>query len=143
MIKTYRGQMADDSQDHIRLGTPQGKVGYRIRKLQIMGEQPAGANQESVVKIYKNIQTSYDAVVDFSDSSLLAAAYLEAAADAKTESQPQVVIFDNEIVNQDIFITHKDSESGEDCNFYLELEQVKLSEQEALVSIVKNLRNQP
>jgi len=143
MIKTYRGQMADDSQDHIRLGTPQGKVGYRIRKLQIMGEQPAGANQESVVKIYKNIQSAIDAKVDFSDSSLLAAAYLEAAADAKTESQPQVIIFDSEIFNQDIYITHKDSESGEPCNFYLEMEQVKLTEQEALVSIVKNLRNQP
>ena len=122
MIKTFRGKLADDGQDTIHLHTTDGSTGYKIVKLQIMGEQPAGANQESIVKIYKVEQSSFTATVDFSDNTLLAVAYLEAAADAKTESQAQIVIFDNEIFNQDIYISHVDSETGEPCNYYIELE---------------------
>ena len=141
MIKTFRGKLADDGQDTIHLHTTDGSTGYKIVKLQIMGEQPAGANQESIVKIYKVEQSSFTATVDFSDNTLLAVAYLEAAADAKTESQAQIVIFDNEIFNQDIYISHVDSETGEPCNYYIELEQRKLDLNENTVATLKDIRN--
>lgn len=131
MIKTFRGILADDGQHQIYLSGGDGSTGYRISKLQIIGGQPAGENQESIVKIYKTKQTAFTATVDFSQDALLAVAYLEAAADAKTESQAQIVIFDKEVVNQDIFISHVDSESGADINYYLELEEVTMSDAEA------------
>lgn len=140
MIKSFRGQLADDGQDTIPLHTNTGRVGYRIVKFQIMGRLPAGANQESIVKIYLTKQTSFDAIVNFSDPQLLAVAYLEAAADAKTESQPQVILFDNEVFNQDIFISHVDSETGEACNYYLELEQIPLDSNQATVVTLKDMR---
>ena len=142
-IKTFRGLLADDGQQVISLRTNDGATGYRIVKFQIMGRLPAGANQESIVKIYKVIQdvTTLDAIVDFSDNTLLAAAYLEAAADQKTESQPQIVIFDSEIFNQDIYVSHVDSESGESINYYIELEQVKLDLNQNTVATLKDIRN--
>jgi len=131
MIKTFRGILADDGQQQIYLSGGDGSMGYKINKLQIIGGQPAGENQESIVKIYKTKQTAFTATVDFSQDALLAVAYLEAAADAKTESQSQIVIFEQEVVNQDIFISHVDSETGAEINYYLELEEVKMSDAEA------------
>jgi len=141
MIKTFRGMLADDGQDTIVLHTNDGSTGYRIVKFQLMGEKPAGANQESIVKIYKIKQTTFTANVDFSDNTLLGVAYLEAAADAKTESQAQIVIFDNEIFNQDIYISHVDDESGESVNYYIELEQTSLDLNESTVATLKDIRN--
>ena len=138
--RSYKGILADDGQDRIRVRTNKGKVGYRITKLQLMGKLPAGANQESVVKITKVKQTSFSAIVDFTDYNLLAVAYLESAADAKTESQAQVVIFDNEVFNQDIYISHVDSESGESCNYYIELETIDLSDAQMSQVTLKSLR---
>ena len=43
VVKTFRGLLADGGQDHIRLQTIKGKVGYRIVKYQLMGQKPAGA----------------------------------------------------------------------------------------------------
>jgi len=128
VVKTFRGLLGDGAQDRIRLGTIKGKVGYRIIKFQLMGEKPAGASQESVVKIYKTEQGTPDTLVNFTDSNLLAAGYLEAAADVKGEYQPQIIIFDSEIFNQDIFISHDDDETGESCNYYLELEVIPLDD---------------
>ena len=142
MIKSYRGILVDGEQQHIRLGTPQGKVGYRILKLDIMSSAPGVTNSESLVQIFKTEQTTVPtsgATVDFSDSALLAAAFWKESADYY-HPLGNAVVFDQEIFNQDIFITHTNQEGTLAVNYYLELEQVKLNEQEALVSIVKNLR---
>ena len=50
------------------------------------------------------------------------------------------IIFDNEIFNQDIYITCKDSD-GQPCNYYLELEQIQLDDVQATTAILKNFRN--
>jgi hypothetical protein len=144
MIKTFRGQLADDGQDKIRLSTKQGKIGYRIVKFQLMGRQPAGSDQESIVKVHKRKQTAtLTSIVDFSDSSLLAVGYLETAADAKTEYQPQIIVFDIEVFNQDIYISHVDNESGSKVNYYLELETIALSDNATLVATLSNVRLNP
>ena len=78
-IKTFRGLIADSTQDTIVLHTNDGSTGYRIVKFQIMNpEAGASASElESTVKIYKTPQTTIDAQVDFSENILLAAAQLE------------------------------------------------------------------
>jgi len=70
--------------------------------------------------------------VDFSDDSLLGAAYLEGNS-GEHYSDQQTVLFDSEVFNQDIYITHQDikADPGKDCNYYLELEEVKMSDAEA------------
>lgn len=133
-IKSFKGQLGDLEQDQIRLRGGDPMVGWKIRKFQIMGRLPAGENQESVVKIYQTEQDPpFQTSVNFREDALLAVAYLEAAADAKTESQPQIVVFDNIVFNQDIWISHADSESGGDINYYIELEEVKMTGAEAAV----------
>jgi hypothetical protein len=139
-IKTFRGLLSDGQQDRIRLEHRDGKTGYRIKKLDIMSKTPGVALQESVVKVYSIKQTAVDAVVEFSEQTLLAVAYLE------THGEPwytdmRDTIFDRVVFNQDIFITHKDVATGEFCNYYLELETISMDDVEATAVILKNFRN--
>lgn len=139
MIKSYRGLLEDGDQLKIHLGTPDGKTGYRVHKFQILPPE-ADTNTEAAVKIYKTKQATVTDQINFSDSSLLAAAIMAETTDRSI--YPGVVIFDTEIFNQDIYITSKGESFTPNMNFYLELEQVKLTEVEALVAIVKNLRTE-
>jgi len=142
-IISYRGLMADLTQDTIPLHTNDGKTGYKIVKLEGIPNTPGTtAIQESVIKIYSIEQTTIDGTVDFSDGTLLGTLYVK--MDASDEAPSTInVIFDNVKFNQDIYITHQDVSVGtESCNYYLELEQIDLTEDQALVAIVKNLRNE-
>jgi len=144
MIKTFRGILADGGQDRIRLQTIKGKVGYRIVKFQIMNPQ-AGASayeMESTVKIYKTEQSTIDAMVDFTDSDLLGAAQLGTHASFGTYPQSTIIIFDGEIFNQDIFITHKNLHSDAlECNYYVELEVIPLDDAGAEYTTLKDMRS--
>jgi len=144
MIKTFKGLLQDDEQNHIRLSTTDGKMGYRITKFTGIPYAPLTLDQENVLKIYKTKQSTVDGVVDFGDDSLLAVCCIKYNDDAAASfGNPQHVIFDQEIFNQDIYITHEDVHAGSrGCNYYIELEQIKLTEQEALVAIVKDLREE-
>ena len=141
MIKTFRGLMTDDAIDTIVLHTNDGSIGYRIVKFQMIGESPGADVAESTIKIYKVAQTTADSVIDFSDNTLLAAGYWggkSAGADTDTIGP---IIFDKEIFNQDIYITHHDNATGQKCNYYIELEQIKLNLDESTVATLKDIRN--
>ena len=143
-IKSFRGQLADGDQQTITLHTNNGATGYRIVKFQIFPVKPGGTNHiENVVQIWKEFQTTVPTVnpdVDFSYNRLLAAAYL--ADDVNLASGPiDVVIFDNEIFNQDIYITHTDVNGTLGVNYYVELEQMKLDLNENTVATLKDIRN--
>jgi len=143
MIKTYRGLLTDSSpgnQNRIRLSTIKGKVGYRVSKFQIMLKTPgAGGGTESIVKIFKEEQSSIDGVVNFTDSSLLGAAYISEQDNA--QYPPGVVIvFDSEIFNQDIYLTQADVDGGHSINYYLELEVVPLDDAGAEYTTLKDMR---
>ena len=75
---------------------------------------------------------------EFTEAIIAIAAYIENAASIG-DLQPTVVVIDNKIINQDIFIQHT-AQSGNACNFYLELEQVKLDLNEATVATLKDMR---
>jgi len=138
-IKSYKGLMADDTQETIPLHTNDGSTGYRIVKFQAMAADTAKL-QQSVLKIYKVEQTTIDDDIDFSDNRLLGAIYFTKNDDTKYPIV-QSTIFDNEVFNQDIYITHKDASTGEPLNYYIELEQMKLDLNENTVATLKDIRN--
>ena len=142
MIKSYRGLIADNAVDRIPLHTNDGKTGYRIVKFEIMGHRPGTTIQESIVKVFSVPQTAgATTTIDFGDVTLLAAAKLQ-QHDSSAYQFQQHVIFDNRTINQDIYVTHSDVDGTEPVNYHLELEQVNLTQDQALVAIVKNLRNE-
>ena len=141
MIKTFRGMMADGAQNRISLHTNDGSMGYRIVKFQIIPNAPGTVTHESVVKIYKIEQAAVDGTIDFSDQTLLAAAYQTDQDNPQYAGYLGPIVFDQEIFNQDIFVTNNDADSATVMNYYIELEQVKLNLDENTVATLKNIRN--
>jgi len=140
MIKTFRGMLADGDQTIIRLSTNRGMTGYRIKKFQVLPGTPGVADVEWVTKIFKVKQATVTGDVDFSGSSLLGAAFIS-DANSIAYTGYETIIFDTEIVNQDIFLTMFEiSSTGSDCNYYLELEQLSLDLSEATVATLKDMR---
>jgi hypothetical protein len=135
-ILSYKGKLADGGLDTILLSTKKGEVGYRITKFQIIDGAPGTINAELVAKIYKEEQTGATGDVDFSDNRLLAVAYY-----TRAQSMLPIIIFDQEIFNQDIYVTAIDIGAAAECNYYLELEVIKLDESQAMVATLKDIRN--
>lgn len=142
MIKTFRGILLDQEQNRIRLSTKKGKIGYKIVKFQIMPNTPGASSYENVVKIFKVTQASVDGVVDFADGNLLAAAFIEGNASNQYPDAIQV-IFEQEMFNQDIYITNYDVDTGATVNYYLELETINMTDNAAAVSTLRDIRLNP
>ena len=139
-IKTFRGKIADGAQDIVSLRTNNGSTGYRILKFRIIGDQPGAVTSEHTVKIYKTPQTVIDALVDFSDQTLLGVGYYSTnPSTAYTDTD--TVIFDRDVFNQDIYITHTETNASNAVNYYIELEQIKLDLNENTVATLKDIRN--
>ena len=140
-IKSFRGLMVDGAIDTIMLHTNNGATGYRIVKLELFPAKFGNFDQKSTVTIFKTPQTTATNVVDFSNNELLAASCLSTD---NSEANPLnlTTVFDNEIFNQDITICHKDAHSDNNpVNYYIELEQIKLSLDENTVATLKDIRN--
>jgi hypothetical protein len=145
---SFRGLIADGEQHTIPLQTIQGLIGYKITKFQVMAHKPTvGGSEESVVQLWKVEQTSVSTTtvsIDFSDNRLLAAAYW-VGSDNPIYTKSTHVVFDNEKFNQDIYITHTNTDGtgdpGNGINYYIELEQMKLDLNEQTVATLKDIRN--
>ena len=146
VVKTFRGLLADGGQDHIRLSTIKGTVGYKIVKLEITPTLTGAINAELVAKLYKSSQSTIDGAINFSDEDLLGMAYYKIHQDATTGSNEgsnnYAVIFDNEVFNQDIFITAVDTHASNDTNYYFELEVINLTDMGAEYTTLKDIRTQ-
>jgi len=141
MIKSFKGLLTHGTQDQIALHTNDGLVGYRIKKLDVISSLPATTTQETVVKIFKINGKTINELIDFSDSTLLAASFYEGHSNS-TNFGGRVIIFDNEIFNQDIFIMAFDGSGGsQPINYYIELEQMSLDLNESTVATLKDIRN--
>jgi len=141
-IKSFRGLIADDGEDVIHLHTNDGSTGYKIVKFQAIPKQPMTLDQENVLKIYKVSPSAVDGDVDFSDQTLLGVCCVKYSNDSATAAIGESIIFDNETFNQDIYVTQEDVGSGgRPCNYYIELEQTKLSLDENTVATLKDIRN--
>jgi len=145
MIKTFRGLIVDGGQDTIVLHTNDGSTGYRIVKFQGFPQKPGTADYESTLQIWKVEQTNVPTstpIVDFNDNTLLGALIYEGRPGSTSAGVlPATVIFDNEIFNQDIYITHTEAKGSESFNYYIELEQMRLDLNESTVATLKDIRN--
>ena len=144
-IKSFRGLIADGGIDTIVLHTNTGSTGYKLKKMQLIGEEPGVTNIEAVVKVFSidqniSVTNPTTANIDFTDNTLLAAGHY-AKGNNTAEAQSEIVVFDNMTFNQDIYVTAIDTAGSEPINYYIELEQVKLDLNENTVATLKDIRN--
>jgi len=148
VVKTYRGMLANSTQDRIRLSTIKGKVGYQIVKFELMTHIPLDGNDtEHIVLIWKTERTTTQlgntttAQPNFTDSDLLAAGVMLQDVTGSGHGYWTSSIFDNEIVNQDIYISARDvGGTAVACNYYLELEVIPLDDLRAEYTTLKDMR---
>jgi hypothetical protein len=108
-----------------------------------MVTSPGSADVESCVKIFKESQDAPPTnLINFADTTLLAAGYTMDSGSVANTRLPSTVIFDTELFNQDIFITNFAASGSASCNYYIELEQIKLTVNQAELLIVKDLRGE-
>ena len=147
MIKTFKGKLSsyiaadpvNTGKMRIRLSTNNGKTGYMIRKLQVIGTDVTGRDQESVVQVFSVDPGTPTGAIDFDSPTLLAVCFYEQAASTSYFGD-QAIIVDAKKINQDIWITHDEAKGDHNVNFYLELETFNLSEMEATVATLKDMR---
>ena len=140
-IKSFRGKIADEAIDTIVLHTNNGSTGYTIKKFELIGTNPGATSQESTVKIFSVPQTGTPTGdIDLSDNTLLAVSYYE-SNNTNSADPVSTIIIDNMIFNQDIYLTHLESQGSSAVNYYLELEQIKLDLNENTVATLKDIRN--
>jgi len=146
MSKTisYRGRVPMGQQEKINLKTIKGKIGYKVNKFQIISQTPgisAGTGTELVGKIYsKSQEGAVSAVVDFTEGDLLAVAYNKEGV-AASQAGYEVIIFDNAIFNQNIFVTMQDASGNTiEANYYIELEVMPISDLEATKLTLQSIR---
>ena len=145
MIKTFRGKLDDGGQQRIRLSTKKGKVGYRIIKFLTISAQPSsGGNAgEHFTMLWKVKQSSISTTtpaIDFADGNLLGVNWSPNNAERPFANS---IIFDQEIFNQDIYISHMDIVGTQQNNYYLELETINMSDNATIVSTLRDIRLNP
>ena len=126
-IHSFRGLLASGEQDKIGIQGSVGATAWHITKFEVFSQAPGAGNQNSVVQIFREEQSSIVGTVDFNDNELLGVGqWKESSGVAYPVSTP--VIFDNALFTRNIWVTHLDVEGANDsCNYYIELEEVKVS----------------
>jgi len=141
-IKTFRGKIADQATDTIILHTNDGSTGYRIVKFDVMTADAVGSQESAnLIAIYKVQPAAASGTADFSDQTLLAAIDYRQHSNEGYGITAANIFFDNEVFNQDIYVTNYDNNTGAAMNYYIELEQVKLDLSENTVATLKDIRN--
>jgi len=133
---TFRGRLAIGTQDKLRLRTNNGKTGYKITKFEVIPQNPGDATAEAITKIFTTNQTgSIGPTVDFTDSELIAVSYYQSVPVHNSSAGQAVsknIIFDNAVINQNVFVTVDDATGNTDeINYYIELEAFAISDLEA------------
>ena len=140
---SYRGKLAIGDQDRIRLKTLTGKTGYQLVKFQIIPVGLFTADYESICQIFSKDQTgSITNTIDFTNSDLLAVASHK--SESSSSAGPfggEVIIFDNKKFNQDIFVTMTSAGGYTNpVNYYVELEKMSITDIEATMLTLENIR---
>ena len=125
-VHSFRGLLGDGGYDEINLERQNVNLAYRVVKLQIIRQAPT-ASIDHVVKVLREEPTtvpSSSATIDLSDMDLLAVAALSGTAFGEYDS---TIIFDNVLFSRNIYVTHTDNDGGDDCNYYIEIEEVPVT----------------
>ena len=142
MIKSFRGQLKNNSTERIRLSTNDGLTGYKIHKFSIIQKSPgaAGTDNEGLVQVWSVEPGSVAQTIDFRAPTLLGIGYYTGNPSSDQNPNDMIIIFDNTKFNQDIFVTYYDVRGvGDAMNYYLELEQFKLDINESTVATLKDM----
>jgi len=126
-MHSFRGLLADGDQRKISIQGSVGAIAWRITKFNLMPSAPGTVSSEHVVKVYREEQSSVDGLVNFTDAELLGAAYYNANVSGGDIDYVPPVIFDNDLFSRNIYITHSDVQGAGSVNYYIELEEVKIS----------------
>jgi len=141
VVKSFRGRLGNGEQVTIPLSTNDGRTGYKITKFQTMMMDWGSITVESVTKIFMEKQDVVTATIDFSKTEVLGASVFAYNSSGNLSGDASTIIFDNEVFNQDIFITQANvGGSVTDINYYLELEQFTLASDEATVATLKDIK---
>ena len=125
-VHSFRGLLASGGQREIRIEGPEG-IAWRITKLLTMSNTPGiGGGIENTTKVYREEQSSVDAVVNFDDDELLGAAYIS-EQDAASYPPGVVIVFDNALFSRNIWVTSYATDGSHKVNYYIELEEVPVS----------------
>ena len=139
-IKSFRGKLDSGGEVRLRLATKKGEIGYKIHKFQLMVTEPGEQSSEHTCQIFSYPQDPVSNTVDFSNSELLAVAWLGFGA-TTGPTNTLISIFDNVAINQDIYVTASDVGGFiKPINYYIELEQIKLDLNEATIATLKDMR---
>ena len=125
-MHSFRGLLKDGEQNEINIEGSVGAIAWRITAFQVMGPD-ASENIESVVKIYRERQATTDATITFNDNELLAAAVISQSATMQNYPDDTSVIFDRDLFVRNIYVTLKGADYTSNVNYYIELEEVKVS----------------
>ena len=118
-MKSFRGLLADGEQRRISLQTNNGLKGYRIKKLDIITENPGTTAYEHIIKIYKVEQTAITADIDFDDNRLLGVGFTKGDELTYRSAGTTDIVFDNEKFKQDIYVTAIDVRGALKVNYYI------------------------
>ena len=136
----YRGTLSVGTEERIKLSTLNGKTGYKITKFQIISTAPGTVDQEIVCKVMDKKDSNIGAVVEFTNSNLLAVSYISEGASVAYPLDSTIII-DNKKFNQDIFVSVSSANSStQPVNYYIELESMSLSDLEASYLTLQNIR---
>jgi len=125
-MHSFRGLLVDGGQQRIRIQGATGEIAWRITSFQVMAPS-AAENIESVVKIYREEQETPDLTINFNNNELLGAAVISQSATMQNYPDDTSVIFDRDLFVRNIYVTLKGADYTADVNYYIELEEVKVS----------------
>ena len=124
-VHSFRGLLTDGEQRKISIQGSVGAIAWRIVKMATIGSTYGASNQQSVVKVYREEQDATTSTIDFGDENLLAVGVT--SSEAGVQNVPQSVIFDNTLFVRNLYVTHVENVAALLCNYYIELEEVKVS----------------
>jgi len=129
-VHSFRGLLTDGEQQKIRIEGAVGAIAWRIVKFEIISNQPGLVGYEHLVQIWREEQATVptaSATVDFENDELLAVATSMSSDSQGYGPFTPAAIFDNQLFVRNIWATHTDNFSTISCNYYVELEEVKVS----------------
>jgi len=127
-VHSFKGLLEDGAQDEINIQGSVGAIAWRITKFQVITNTPGVAAAEHVIKIYREEQAlPTTATIDFREDELLGVGFWTSDGDASYNSEDMSIIFDNALFVRNIWVTHQNAEGSATCNYYIELEEVKVS----------------
>ena len=133
-IKTFKGLLADGGIETINLTGGDPVIGYKIVKFEAITENPGDTAYEHVLQIFTVEPTgAAQSRINFDDDTLLAVAFTKGDELTYRSAGTTDVVFDKEVLNQDIYITQVDTKGSLSCNYYIELEEFKMKDPETAV----------